>query len=205
MAKSAPKSQDLNINLLQKEEVGGTAGEIIKWVLTVGRYLVILTEIVALVTFGLGIKFSADKNDLKQKVAVAKSVVDSKANCDNSDLEKFCEDRFRSIQNAVTQISQQRSSQFRESGVLKELLSRLPNGVHLNNLNLDGTKLSLSGYFPNAVDLQTLIISLSNSEKIIDLDIQELNSPSTTEPNFTFKAVANVDASKFIETKAAAK
>ncbi len=197
MAKAAPQSQELNINLLQKEESAVGGGEIVKWVLNVGRYLVIVTEIVALLTFALGIKFAADKNDLKQKTLAAQSLVDQKATCSKENLESFCEDRFRAIQNKINQIALFRQNQFRKSEVTKELLSRLPIGVSITNLIIENNTISFTGAFPTAVHLQTLITSFSSSEKINDLDIQELSSPTSTDPNFTFKATAVLDPKLF--------
>jgi len=197
MAKAAPTSQELNINLLQKEEAAPGGGEIVNWVLNVGRYLVIATEIVALLTFALGIKFAADKNDLKQKTRALQTQIDEKSTCRQEEPESFCEDRFRNIQNKINQIHSYREDQFRKSEVFKELLARLPIGVSITNLVVEDNVITFTGSFPTSVHLQTLITSFSASEKINDLDIQELSSPTTSDPNFTFKASAELNPSLF--------
>ena len=200
MAKAA-QPQELNINLLQKEEIAGSTGAIINWVLNIGRYFIIATEIVALLTFVFGINLSADKNNIKQAVKVAQIEVDNKSACDPNDLEKFCEDRFRTLQNKFNLISSYRSGQFRQNLVINELLKRLPSGVLINNLSINEGKITFSGSFPTAVHLQTLINSFnSDDSKINDLDIQELTSPTTTDPNFSFKAVASINRVDFKET-----
>ena len=200
MAKAA-QPQELNINLLQKEEIAGSTGAIINWVLNIGRYFIIATEIVALLTFVFGIKLSADKNNIKQAVKVAQIEVDNKSACDPNDLEKFCEDRFRTLQNKFNLISSYRSGQFRQNLVINELLKRLPSGVLINNLSINEGKITFSGSFPTAVHLQTLINSFnSDDSKINDLDIQELTSPTTTDPNVGFKAVASINRVDFKET-----
>jgi hypothetical protein len=197
MAKAAPKPQELNINLIQKEQVTGTPSEIIHWVLTVGRYLVIATEIVALATFGLAIKFSADKNDLKQRIKLAQSEVETKAACHSEDPEGFCEDRFRNIQNRINKIKTVRNSQFYQNQVVTEFLDLLPNGFKLKTLEVDNEKIAFTGSFATSIQLQTLITSFSDSEKITDLDIEELVSPTNTDPNFNFKASAFLNSKDF--------
>lgn len=197
MAKAAQKPQELNINLIQKEEATGTTGELIHWVLTIGRYLVIATEIFALGTFGLAIKYSADKNDLKQRIKLAQSEVDAKSACHKEDPEAFCEDRFRNIQNRINQIKLVRDKQFYQNAVVTEFLRLLPNGFKLKELQIDKEKVAFSGNFGTSLHLQSLITSFSDSEKITDLNIEELISPTTTDPNFNFKASANLDAKAF--------
>ncbi|MDP2670875.1 MAG: hypothetical protein Q8P13_00175 [bacterium] len=197
MAKAAQKPQELNINLLQKEEVGGVTGDLIKWVLTIGRYLIIVTEIIALATFLFGIKLAADKNDLKGKVAAAKIDVDTKAKCNEADPTAFCEDNFLALQDRINQVGSGKNTQIQTSAVVKEFLSLLPNELNLTTLSLESGKISFNGYFPDSVTLQTLIISLGSSKSITDLDIQELNSPSSKNTNFTFKAEAVIDTQQF--------
>ena len=193
MANAAQKSQELNINLLQKEGPTGSGGEALHWALTVGRYLVIAAEIIALATFGLAIKFSADKNDLKQRIKQAQDQVDAQAACHPEDPGGFCEDSFRNIQNRLNEIKTVRAGQYLQNDVLKEFLARIPDGFKLKTLTLDNKKISFSGSFSTSLQLQNLITSFSDSSIIVDLNIEELTSPTTTDPNFNFKASATVD------------
>ncbi len=190
MARSARKDQasEININLMPREELGGKLGSTIRWVLTVGRYLIIVTEILALVAFGLSLKLTIDKNSLNKKIKVAQSVVDSKA-----DFEK----EFREVQDKIVNIKNIRTKHFNNHLVIEELNKLLPQGITLTSLVLEETGFSFSGTFPTAAQLHTLINSFNRSEKIVDLEISELNSPSVKDPKFSFEAKAIINKAAF--------
>src|SRR4030067_976124 len=69
VSSASQEPTEININLMP-DELSGTAGQAFGRVLTVGRYLIIFTEIIALAIFLLSIKLSADKNDLKDQIQI---------------------------------------------------------------------------------------------------------------------------------------
>lgn len=190
MAKSARKGQEqeININLMPQEEVKGVFGATIKWVLGIGRYLIIGTQIIALVTFGLSLKLTIDKNSLITSIENAQSVIESKS--------EF-EQEFRETQSKLENIGNLRSKQFKNNSVLQEFSNLLPKGMNLTSLNISEGELSFSGEFPTAAQLHTLINSFNSSAKIIGLEIAELNSPTENEPQFTFDAKATIVTASF--------
>ncbi|OGY21292.1 MAG: hypothetical protein A2126_02480 [Candidatus Woykebacteria bacterium GWB1_45_5] len=191
MVRSAqPATPEININLMPAPRPSGTAGAAVQWVLTVGRYLIIFTEIVALAIFVLGIKLSADKNDLKEQVENLKVAVSSDSNV-------AFEKEFREIQQKINEIKKQRANHFPSSVVVTELLKMLPQGLSLNSLEIKEDEVVFSGSFTSPSELQTLVSVFSESEKITGLDISDLNSPSEKNPLYTFKATANIIQSKF--------
>ena len=185
MAKSVRKGQEqeININLMPQEEARGALGASIKWALGVGRYLIIGTQIVALVAFGLSLKLTIDKNTLITSIENAKNVIESKA--------EF-EQEFREIQDKLVNIDNLRSEQFKSNVVLKEFSNLLPTGMNLTSLNISDGELSFSGEFPTAAQLHTLINSFNSSRKIVSLEIIELNSPTEDTPQFSFDAKATI-------------
>src|SRR3990170_2181272 len=174
MPKAAQKSPDLNIDLLPKSTPSGTTGEAVHWALTVGRYLVIFTEIVALGAFLVAIWFSKEKNDLKTSIKQKQAEITVYQTCDTKDETKFCEDRFRKIQTQINQVVSLESSQIENNKVLSELLSLLPVGIKLDSLSIEKNQLTLSGTLPSETELQTLIKSINNSTKITGLDVTSL-------------------------------
>lgn len=190
MAKSARKGQEqeININLMPQEESGGTWGATVEWVLGVGRYLIIGTQIIALIAFGLSLKLTIDKSTLATSIENAKSIIESKS--------EF-EQEFREIQGKIVNIDSLRSQQFKSNALLKEFNSLLPKGINLTSLNISDSALSFSGEFPTAAQLHTLINSFNSSEKIVSLEISELNSPTEDVPQFTFDAKATVVTTSF--------
>jgi Tfp pilus assembly protein PilN len=198
MAKAAPKSTDLNIDLLPKSTASATSGEAVHWALTVGRYLVIFTEIVALGAFLIAIWLSKEKNDLKVSVKQKQAEIAQYQNCDPSDTEKFCEDRFRKIQTQINQIVSLENSQDQNNKVMSELLTLLPVGIKLESLGIDKNQLDFSGSLPSETELQTLIKSINNSSKITTLDITSLTKENNV---LKFTATAEIERAGFQTTQ----
>lgn len=194
MPKAAQPTPDLNIDLLPKTTTSGTSGEAVHWALTIGRYLVILTEIVALGAFLVAIWLSKEKNDLKNSVKRMQSEVTQYQTCDPQDPKKFCEDRFRRVQNQINQVVALENSQVENNKVLSELLVLLPVGIKLDSLSIEKNEISLVGTLPSEIELQTLIQSINTSTKVTALDITSL----TKENNLLkFTAVASINRANF--------
>ena len=191
MANTAPRtSPEININLMPTRGPSGTAGTAVAWVLTVGRYLIILTEVVALVIFVLGIKLSSDKNDLKDEIQVLGDSISHQ-----SDFEQ----EFRGVQLQISEIKNQRSSRSLNNVVVTEFLKLLPQGMTLKSFEIKVNEITFSGSFTTPSELQTMVYVFSESEKITGLDITDLNSPTEKNPLYTFTAQANINRAKFKE------
>jgi len=190
MVRAARKDQNqgININLMPKEEIGGVLGETIHWVLTIGRYLIIGTEIVALATFGISLKLTIDKNNLNKSIENAQQSIDSKAGFERE---------FREVQAKLNNINDLRNRHFKSYLAIKEFNKLLPQGIKLTDLSISQTEISFSGSFPTAAQLHTLINSFNSSNKLISLEIDELNSPSIEDPKFTFSAKTLVVSTAF--------
>ncbi len=190
MARSAqPKTPDLNIDLLPKETPTGSSGEAVHWALSVGRYLIIATEIVALGAFLVAIWFSKEKNDLRSNVRLLQSQVATYQNCDPNKPEEFCEDRFRKIQNQINQVASLEGSQLQNNKVISDFLTELPVGVKLDTFSIDKNTVSFAGVLPSETELQTLIDSFNNSSKIVALDIGSLSKENN---QIKFTATATI-------------
>lgn len=198
MAKAAPKSSDLNIDLLPKSTPSGTSGEAVHWALTVGRYLVIVTEIVALSAFLIAIWFSKTKNDLKNSVESKQAQIATYQTCDPQDLTQFCEDRFRTVQTQINQVVSLENSQIENNKVFSELLTLLPVGVKLESLGVEKNQLSLAGTLPSETELQTLIKSINSSSKITALDITSLTKENNV---LKFTATALIERGSFEQSE----
>ncbi len=198
MPKAAQKSTDINIDLLPKSTPSGTTGEAVHWALTVGRYLVIFTEVVALGAFLVAIWFSKEKNDLKTSIKQKQAEITVYQTCDSKDKTKFCEDRFRKVQGQINQVVSLENSQVENNKVLSELLTILPVGIKLEGLGIEKNKLNFSGTLPSETELQTLIKSINSSTKITGLDVTSL----TRENNLLkFTASASIQRGVFATTE----
>ncbi len=194
MARAAQKnSQEININLIPREEISGQLGSTITWILTTGRYLIITAEIIALAAFLLSLKLNIDKNNLASNIKTNQGILDSKA---------AFEKEFDSVQTKIDDIKSLRAAHFSDNQVLTEFTKLLPQGTTLTTLEIDGTNLTFSGKFPTATQLVTLINSFNKSDKIVGLEISKLSSPAAKNPNFSFDAKALINQAAFTENTA---
>jgi hypothetical protein len=199
MAKTAQKSPDLNINLLPNEGPTSTTANAIHWALTAGRYLIILTEIVALSTFLLGIYLSQQKNNLKGSIEGMKNTVDELQTCDPKKLDEFCEDRFLKIQEQIDSVAKIKSAHFETNKVVTEFLCLLPKDMKLEALIVEGEDISFTGKFLTEQELQTMIVNFNTSRTITALDITDLSKDTTKDPFIKMTASALVNTSEFTE------
>jgi hypothetical protein len=191
MVKAARKdTPEININLLPGEEPTGTLGTATHWALTAGRYLIIITEIVAIAIFILSIKLSTDKQGLKDDIQVLGDQVSAQ-----SELET----EFRLVQQRINEIKTQRSAHFQNNLVVAQFLKLLPKGMKLETLTIEEAEISFSGSFNTPKQLQTLISTFQGSDKLVGLDISELESPSEKSKNYTFSAKASIIQANFSE------
>lgn len=197
MAKAAPKPADLNIDLLPKDTLTPSNNEAVHWLLTVGRYLIIVTEVIALSTFLVGIYLSKQKNDLRGEVKTYQNRVAQYQFCDPQDKNAFCENRFRKIQDQINEIASLKGSQTQNNLVMTEFLKLLPIGLKLDTLSLDKNLLTFAGTLPTETELQTLISSFNASHKIVALDITSLSKETST---YKFSATATVNRAVFSNT-----
>jgi Tfp pilus assembly protein PilN len=196
MAKAAQKTTpEININLLPGDEPTGTLGTATHWALTVGRYLIIITEIIAIAIFILSIKLSTDKEGLRE---------DIKSKGAQISAQKELETEFRLVQQRINEVKKQRDSHFQNNLVVADFLKLLPKGMVLETLKIEEQEISFSGSFKNPRQLQTLISAFSKSTKLVGLDISELESPSEKSKNYTFSAKALIVQTSFEEEVAGA-
>jgi len=191
MAKPAQQdTPEININLMPGERPSGAARTATHWALTIGRYLIIFTEIVAIAIFALSIKLSADKQGLKGEIQTMGKQISAQ-----SDFEQ----EFRFVQGRINEIKKRRDSHFLNNVVVAEFLQLLPKGMTLDTLKIEDKELSFSGSFDSPKQLQTLISTFSTSDKLVGLDISELNHPSEKSDHFTFSATAIINQASFEE------
>jgi len=188
MPKAAKQIPETNINLLPSEEPTGSVGKTVTWITTAGRYLIIITEIIALAVFGLSIKLSTDKNDLRDEIKTLSAQVDD---------QKSFEREFRATTQQISEIRSLTTSHSKTNKMISEFDALFPKGMTLNSLKFEKGKIDFSGEFASPAQLQTLVLSFSKSDKLGGLDISELKSPTEQIHNYTFSASVLVNTAKF--------
>lgn len=184
MSKPAPNTlQNLDINLMPTNDGQGNIAIITHWLLGVGRYLIIITEIIALLIFALSVKFTIDKNNLKESIENKKAIIDTRS---------ADETLFRNYQAKVEKIGDLITNHSNTYSFYTDLLVLLPADAVLDDLKLEENKLTLSGSLPNPGALQNLISQLNNSQKFSELGITNLSVPTSEQPFYLFSASATL-------------
>ena len=175
-----------SINLLKNKETD-FFGKFIKWTLTIGRLVVIITEIIALSAFVY--RFSLDRrlvdlrNEIKQKQTI---VAAQSAN----------EEKYRNLQDRIALASNFSNFSEERHKIITDVLNLTPQGITLNSLALDKDKINIDANVQNVSSLSLFVNSLKNYPKIDTISIGSIeNKPQT---NFiTVTITATLKKSEF--------
>jgi Tfp pilus assembly protein PilN len=171
MHKKLPKStiSHISLNLLPKDEFSESfLGKCLTWSLSIGRYLVILTELIVILSFISRFKLDRDLTDLNEQINLQKQIILSYADT---------EQQFRTIQAKVDHINQTQ-----ETDLIIETLTTLerlvPPGVKIAQLSLRPTAITFSGsaFSPQLVKRVTDSLTVHYNQQQITLSEVKLNS-----------------------------
>lgn len=124
------------VNLLSEDELsGGNQGKFIQWALTWGRRIVVLTELVVILAFlsrfWLDTTVANLADTIEQKRAVVLSLADF-------------EQKYRAVLNLVGE-AQKIENGTPVLAVYDQTTALIPNGVVLEQMNVNGAKVSFNG------------------------------------------------------------
>lgn len=182
MSAQPQKVQKLNINLLPSEDLDKTpAGRFLKWALTIGRYIVIFTELVVLVAFGSRFWLDRTLGDLRESIKQKQAIVESA---------KELEIEARSIQTRLLKISELINSSLRADEMLVLLGKITPTDIIYDNLTIDIDRMTISASTFSEASLALFVINLRNSDifTAINLDMVEKNKRQQGEIVFILSA-----------------
>lgn len=144
------------INLLVPSEFGQSFwGKFLKWAVTSGRYVVIITEMIVVIAFLSRFKLDTDLNRLNSAIADKKVVLDSLVGK---------ETEFKSVQKKVSWANQILNRKIVAGDVLQSIVERTPEGVRFIGLKFDEQSVNITA---SAVD-----------ERIMGLFLGQLNNNS---------------------------
>ena len=107
------QNKKVNINLLIKDDLSKSFyGQLLSWVLTYGRYIIIITQIIVLSVFFLRFKLDRENTDLEESVSQKRAIIES-----ITDLEKD----IRVIQGKLSNVGQITTNQDFPSKILRFL------------------------------------------------------------------------------------
>jgi len=187
--KPANKKLDITVNLVPEDPFLETVfGRFLKWALSVGRYIVIFTELVVIVSFVS--RFTLDRmvTDLNSSLNQKEKVIAS-----YGDLEK----NFRFIQQQIEDYQQ-----FKQESNLIDIFpilnANIPNDVIFETLLIRPGSINFTGTALSQDALNVLVNNLALSPYFTEVSINKIESRGERVSGFDFdiKSNINLDAKK---------
>lgn len=156
----------------------------IKWALSGGRLIVVLTEIIALSAFLY--RFSLDRKivDLNDKIKQKQTIVKYLKNE---------EDKYRSLQNRLSISSSYESSARENVILLKEIIELNSKGMMLNSIAFSPEYTRVDANFFSVASLTSLIKTLRGHPKISVVSLDKIENKTSIA---TIKAIIRVTFKK---------
>lgn len=161
------QNNPLSINLLPQDEIEKSpAGKFLKWALSVGRYIVIFTELIVLAAFFSRFYFDRKLSDLHETIAQKQAIVESA-----SDLEK----QARDIQGRLSAAKTILGNDIPARTILSSISQITPTDIVFNSVYITtknvvitataNSEASLSVFLSNLRSVNFTEISLDSVEK----------------------------------------
>lgn len=155
------------INLLPKDSFEfSTLGKILKWALTSGRVLVVLTEFVVILAFGSRFYFDRRSNDLIEIIDQRQAVVDSYA-----EIEK----RVRSVLAKQAIVEKYTKENLAINNVIGQIRRVTPQDVSFDEIAVDNKGFSLTGSARSEGGLANLLLGINSLPNISGVNVGGIN------------------------------
>lgn len=165
------------INLIPRDPFYDTTiGKSMVWAIQVGRYIIIFTEIIVIMSFASRFKLDRDLTDLTAKVTQKRAIVES-----FGDIES----RTRMMQDKIA-TTQKLLSDGTAMFYVDKMTARIPNGIELNQLTLEPGRLTLAGKASNSNVLASMILSLQQESAFSGVTIDKIASGQANDPSVSF-------------------
>lgn len=177
------KKTDIIINLLPEDPFFQTIfGRSLRWILSIGRYLVIFTELVVIVSFATRFTLDRKITDLNRSIAQKMSVIES-----YGDLEQ----RFIKFQAKIDQYVELTKGQ-NLTNVFTQLSAITPREVSVEKLTISQDKIIVSGQSLNQESFNSLINNLQLSKNFTEVSVGKI-TVNADKSGYNFQFVAKVN------------
>lgn len=177
------KPAEISINLIPKDPFFETAvGKLLKWALSIGRYIVIFTELVVIMSFVTRFSLDRQVTDLNDAINQKQVVIQS-----YGDLEST----IRATQKKIEQY-QQVSQQTNIAEIFPKLNNITPKDIKLTELNISATTISLQGTALSNDSLSLFINNLQLSSDFRNVVVDRIETGDQKDPGFQFRIRADI-------------
>lgn len=156
----------ISLNLLSQDAFSESIiGKILMWALSIGRYIVVFTELIVILSFLSRFKLDRDLTDLNAQINQQVLIIDS-----YGDLEK----RFRDLQLKLT-FMRNRVSGVDVEQAMDSVIRSLPADVKLKNITTSRDKITLSATALTSQGFYQFVSNLKANKTFADLKIANIS------------------------------
>lgn len=161
-----------SINLLPKGSFEfSTTGKALKWAITVGRVLVVLTEFVVLLAFASRFYFDKKLSDLGEVLTQKEAQISAYA---------AVETEMRKVLAKQRPVETLQSGGLRFASRIDSLTQIMPTGTVLDSLSLDKNGLSISGKAQSEYGFAQFITRLKKISGVAMINLKDTSFDQTT-------------------------
>lgn len=187
------KAAQININLLPKDPFFSTVfGKILRWALSAGRYVVIFTELVVIMSFLTRFTLDRQVTDLNSDIEKKRQIILSYGNL---------EDNFRTVQEKITQY-QQTDQETNIVDTFEHLSAVVPDGIILSELAIRPTSVTIAGHTLSQTAFNLLINNLQLSNEFKNINVSEVESNDNTDEGILFNIKADTKVVQKVQANA---
>jgi hypothetical protein len=152
---------------LAKDKQTSLFDKFINWTLTVGRLIVIVTEVVAIIVFVY--RFSLDERitDLHSAIKQKQNIVSALKNDEN---------KYRNLQDRIAIAATSSTQAVKSSQTIADVVSLIPNRIEINNLTLNKDRVKININVASVSSLAEFVDSLKSYPNIKSISIDNIEN-----------------------------
>ena len=176
------KLPEIRINLLPKDPFFETIlGKILRWALSAGRYIVIFTELVVILSFIARFTLDRQVTDLNSSIEKKRQIILSYGNL---------EENFKEVQSKITEYKQT-EQEVNIVDTFADLSAVVPEGILLNELAIRPSSVVINGSTLSQTAFNLLVNNLQLSPKFTNIVVGEIVSSDKSDEGITFDIKAD--------------
>jgi hypothetical protein len=153
--------------------------KVYEWLTSVGKYMLIVVEIVALAVFMSRFILDKENNDLTEEINSKISVLSTEPWRSNNIF-------YENYHKLISDVSVVSSKQELNSNVVSEIISSVPLTLHLQTFSLNGGRVSLTFSASNLNDVRIYESALKSNQLYDDVTFGISKEESEIQVNVTF-------------------
>lgn len=176
------KPAAININLVPKDPFFHTTlGRALQWALSAGRYIIIFTELIVIISFAARFTLDRQITDLNSDIVQKQSVIESYGELENN---------FRLAQAKIENV-QQIEQDVNIVDVFAKLSEVTPQDVTLSQLTIRPDGISATGKTLSQTSFNLLINNLQLSPQFRNVSVSKVESEDEGSPGLVFTITAD--------------